>query len=244
MKIRKSIFILILVGLLFVCSSKNVDAKEIYFTNNNGVSLTQEEYDFLTEMYWDGYQNTMTQEEYNVFNNGGYFENKIEENIIYDYNENSIMGDTHSTANKTLKITKSCSSNCIMAVTATWINNPTIRSYDVMGVRLSNVSLIGTVTTKAVTNSGTNYASNTQTFSNGFGASTLLPSGSSVRVYQTFITTMGGKVYASYQHAMENTTLATSKKYTISSTGYGGVLSFYGSAVGVYDAMNGVDISV
>lgn len=61
---------------------------------------------------------------------------------------------------------------------------------------------------------------------------------------QDYDVSKGGTVYASYQHATSNTTLATSQNYTFSLTGYGRVFLFYNSARNIYDAMNGVDISV
>ena len=39
-------------------------AKENYFTNENGVSLSEKEYDFFSKLYWEGYQKSLTQEEY------------------------------------------------------------------------------------------------------------------------------------------------------------------------------------
>lgn len=128
----------------------------------------------------------------------------------------------------------------------TWLINPSTRSYDVIGSRLSNVSLVsGTLSTKVTSSNGTQYFSNNMYYSNGFGTSVKLPEGASnIKVQQSFITSTGGTVYASYQHATSNVDLATSYLYTISSTGLGGVFSFYGSAYGKYDGMGGVDITL
>ncbi|MDE5586871.1 MAG: hypothetical protein K2I72_00695 [Bacilli bacterium] len=43
------------ISLLLCISTYNVYASENYYTNTFGVSLTKEEYEFLTKMYWDGY---------------------------------------------------------------------------------------------------------------------------------------------------------------------------------------------
>ena len=56
-------------------------------------------------------------------------------------------------------------------------------------------------------------------------------------------TSFGTYVYGTYQHATTNVSLATSKSYTISSSGLGGVLnhsysSYYGGMQGVYN--NGI----
>ena len=43
------------IGLIvFVIQLQNVSAKEIFYQNENGVSFTKEEYEFLSEMFWTG----------------------------------------------------------------------------------------------------------------------------------------------------------------------------------------------
>lgn len=239
-KIAKILFVLI-VSLIFI---SNVSAKEreIYYTNDNGVTLTKEEYDFLGEMYWDGFQKVMTQEEYDFYNEGNYFGGTIEKKKVYD--TPLTRGTFHSTANKSIQITKSCNTTCAISVYVEWINNPTIRSYDVIGAYLYNTSKIGSVNANSSTNEHTNVASITNIKTNGFGSSILLPAGNKVYVRQTFSVTKGGRIYASYQHAIRNTTLATSQQYDISVVGYGRVFDFYGDAANIYDNMNGVDIDV
>ena len=237
-KIFKTLFVFMLAFIVI----SNVNAKEIYYTNDNGVALTKEEYDFLGEMYWDGFQKSMTKEEYDFYNDGNYFNGTVEKRVVYD---SSLTRDTyHSTANKSIQITKTCNTTCAIATTVQWINNPTIRSYDVIGAYLYNTSKIGSINAYAATNENTNVAAISNIKTNGFGSSVLLPSGSNVRVRQTFSVTKGGRVYASYQHAIKNTTLAISQQYNIAITGYGNVFAFYGDAVNIYDNMNGVDIEV
>ena len=47
-------FIILLIAVIGI--SMNVYADEsVYYTNPNGVELTQEEYEFLQSFYWDGY---------------------------------------------------------------------------------------------------------------------------------------------------------------------------------------------
>ena len=69
-------------------------------------------------------------------------------------------------------------------------------------------------------------------------------SGSNIIVSQSFSTTLGGTVYASYQHATSSISLASSKYYTISKSGYGKVFSFYNNMSSKYDGMGGVYIDV
>ena len=58
----------------------------------------------------------------------------------------------------------------------------------------------------------------------------------------TFTYSGSGTIYASYQHAKTNVTLATSKKYTIAQGGYGNVLLFDNNVQIKYDNMTGVSI--
>ena len=80
---------------------------------------------------------------------------------------------------------------------------------------------------------------------NGFGVSIkLLSSGNNMRITQTFRISGTGKLYASYQHATSNISLADSQKFNISNSGYGGVFLFDNLIRKYYDGMGGVDISV
>lgn len=66
--------------------------------------------------------------------------------------------------------------------------------------------------------------------------------GSSLSITQRFEVSIGGTVYASYQHANKTSTLAKSKDYNISQYGYGGVFLFSTSSSSYYDGMGGVYI--
>lgn len=236
-----------LICLSIMCSYSLVSAKETsnsYFTNENGVSLTKEEYDFLTKMYWDGYQKMMTQDEYNKFVENDIINGEFNTKTVTVEDNPLTRGTSHTTASKSIKISASCSSNCLVAVTAKWLAQPTIRSYDVMGSYLSGVSLQSTPNTRVSSSSSTSFPTDIKKSGNNFGVSFKLPSGSNVIINQDFYASKGGKIYSSYQHAMSNTTLATSKNYSFSLVGYGRVFQFNGTAKDVYDAMNGVDISV
>ncbi len=241
---KKIGFLILLLTAICAFNCKSVSAKEVYYTNDNGVQLTQEEYEFLTKMYWDGYQSMMTQEEYEKFNQSGIMYGEFESKEVVDTNIVETCGTIHATANKRIKISKACTTNCKISVVVTWINNPTIRSYDVIGAYLNGVSLKTSPITRVVSSNTTRFSDNTKSASNGFGTSILLPSGSNLILNQDYDVSKGGTVYASYQHATSNTTLATSQNYTFSLTGYGRVFLFYNSARNIYDAMNGVDISV
>ena len=80
LRVKSKLILLSLLCLSFFSSFTLVSAKEIYFTNDNGVSLTKEEYDFLTKMYWDGYQKMMTKEEYQRFDDNNIMDNNSSNN--------------------------------------------------------------------------------------------------------------------------------------------------------------------
>lgn len=232
---------LILVFCLLCLGVLNVKADSLYYTNSNGVSFTKEQYNFFSKMYWEGYQSNMTQEDFTY-----YEETEMNENLVESVYANSTMSRATSVSdnNKTLKISKVDGTNYSnVSVTLTWNNNPTIKSYDVIGARLVNTSLLNTPVTRLYNNSGTTNFDTGVNLGNGFGSSVLL-SGVNMRINQTYRVSNGGTVYASYQHAKKSISLANSKRYTISSNGYGKVFLFTGTASSTYDQMNGVSISV
>lgn len=237
----KKILILLITVICGMCIQ--VSAKESYYKNDNNVSFTKEQYEYFTAMFYDGYQELITQEEFNTYNEdemkAEYVETKYLDFI-------SPLSTLHETAAKQLKISKSTISPIAkISVVLTWKGTPKVKSYDVMGTYLEGVNLVGNVITK-VSYSGGNYDSNEiKNFNNGFGVSIKLPSsGSNIIVSQSFNATLGGTVYASYQHATSSISLASSKYYTISKSGYGKVFSFYNNMSSKYDGMGGVYIDV
>ncbi|MBR1413074.1 MAG: hypothetical protein IJ574_00185 [Bacilli bacterium] len=217
-------------------------ADECFYTNTNNVCFSEEQYDFVTNMYYEGYQDIMNQADIDFFDDS-VFDSRVEKETYYEYLDGT-MGTTHSTANKKVEISKATGGNTYLTTVATWFNSPSTRSYDVIGAYLSGPTLVNTGSAYATATGGTNNGTGTQIQTHGFGTSVKLPSGSSVRVVQTFSVSGSGTVYASYQHATSSISLANSKKYNIAYSGYGHVFSFYGAASGVYDGMGGVDIAV
>ena len=154
------------------------------------------------------------------------------------------LSTSHSTSSKKITIAKSCSTNCTIITSVTWLTSPKIRSYDVIGARFSGTSLVGSsITTKVSSSGGSVDSSNIKELSNGFGASVKLPTSNNITIQQKFIVKSGGIVFASYQHATKDISLSTSKLYSIASNGLGGVFSFYSSALDIYDGMQGVYIT-
>lgn len=234
--------ILLTILILTFMSVNYVSAKEIYYDNGE-IQLTKEQYDFFTAMYFDGYQQYITKDDFKIFDTSIMNAENVESNVVH-YNIPLGRATSYNDNNKSLKISKaSAGTSSIISITLTWNTNPNVKSYDVIGARFSGVSYAGNLSTKLINSNGSSSISNNQTFTNGLGCSVPI-SGLSIKVTQTFKVTGSGTVYGSYQHANSAISLANSKKYTISSSGYGGVFKFTGTATSVYDQMNGVSITV
>ncbi len=216
----------------------------VYYKNSNGVVLSEKEYQFVNQFYGSNYFETMTLEDYKWIQDLKIDQNEIE--IKSSSNTNILPFGTSTTQNgRNIQIVKSCSGNCIIIVKCQWNSIPSVKSYDVMGARFVDTDLASDViTTRISSTSGTEYSSDLVRLTRGFGVSVKVPSGSNISVEQKYTVTKGGTIYATHQHAKQNITLATSKLYTITSSGYGRVFGFYGSALNVFDQMNGVDISL
>lgn len=237
--VKKFVVLVVFVSCLFM---SDVTAKEVYYTNDSGVSFSKEEFDFLGNFFWDGIQDLLNKDDYQKFILSEIMNGDIETKT---YHEILPRGTHFEDNNRDLTISKSCSSNCYISVTLTWKKNPTIRSYDVIGAYLENTKLINTPTTVVLNSGSTVNSKEIKKTSTGFGVSIKLPKyGNSLIVNQTYRVKKGGHVYASYQHAMKNISLANSKNYTTSKSGYGKVFNFSGIATSTYDRMNGVDIAL
>ncbi len=232
---KKCWFLLYLLVMIFTLK---VNA-QIYYTNENGVVLTKEEYEFISEVFYEGFQNLLNKEDYiNIFSDD-ISNSKITTNSSY-----ALLDTSHTTSSKTIKIASSCSTDCLVTVVVDWLKTPVVRSYDLIGARFVNTSLTSTPVTY-VSNS-TDFLRSTEmvNFSNGFGVSVkLIPNGDDMHITQYFRVSKGGTVYASYQHAVNTISLSISKRYTISSEGAGGVFLFDNTTIlNFFDQMKGVYI--
>lgn len=244
-KIKVNVLLLLILMFIFLLDSVSAISNE-YYENENGVIVSEKEYQYINEVYGDSYFDNMTTEDYEWVSELNIDENEIEIITIYD-NDVSLLSTSHTTTSKKLTIASSCSiSSCKITTICTWLTNPKIRSYDVMGARLSGVSLIdASVITKITSSSGTSFSTYINESNNGFGVSVKLPtSATNISITQQYEITRGGTVYASYQHATSSISLATSQLYTISSSGAGGVFKFSGAATNAFDNMGGVSISI
>lgn len=227
----------------------NVRADEVYYTNSHGVSLTEEQYNFLTELHFDGYQDYITEATHNKYLSMGLYDEKVTKEVIEDFDDtgNSLNGTLHETTAKRLELAYACGGNrCTMATTAEWKGTPKVISYDVIGSYLyGNLTRLSTPITYLYWSGNTIEFTDRVYSGNGYGCTALLQNSSVNMIVAQDVDIRvdgSGTFYSSYQHATKRITLETSKKYTTGFGGYGGVFFFYGSAVGVYDQMAGVNV--
>lgn len=227
----------------------NVRADEVYYTNSHGVSLTEEQYNFLTELHFDGYQDYITEATHNKYLSMGLYDEKVTKEVIEDFDDtgDSLNGTLHETTAKRLELAYACGGNyCTMATTAEWKGTPRIISYDVIGSYLyGNLTRLSTPITYLYWSGNTIEFTDRVYSGNGYGCTALLQNSSKNMIVAQDVDIRvdgSGTFYSSYQHATKKISLETSKKYTTGYGGYGGVFFFYGSAVGVYDQMAGVNV--
>lgn len=148
-----------------------------------------------------------------------------EDNIFLANSDNTILpySTIHKTDNKKLNIKKTCNNTkCTINVTLEWLNMPKIRSYDILGARFEETSLLNEPTTMLFLDGvKKNITMYTVKKSNGFGVSFKLPSGgSSLKVTQIFEVSIGGTIYASYHDGTVHDLSVNLQKSDGSETGY------------------------
>ncbi len=157
----------------------NVDAKNVFYTNEYGVRFTEEQYDFFSRMYYDGYQKFVTSKDFNYFD-----VNYMKPNLVETIYEVMPMDTSFTGTKKTLKISKiNSTSGTLIIVVVDWFKNPSTRSNDVIGARFVGTNLIEAPSIKMINNSGVSNFTNIDIFSNGFGQTFLLSGTSIKRVY-------------------------------------------------------------
>lgn len=174
-------------------------------------------------------------------------------------NNNLTRGASHKTTYKNIQIssTKISTNNYYINFYTNWLLTPQVKSYDVNAMRVDDATIVAG-TQKGTQNYGINgnyaeisYAYNGTNMvnqSNGFGISmNLVDAATGFQLEIEAIVTSTSKwatVYASYQHAASNVTLAQSKAYNISHNGYGEVINFATAVENYYDGMQGVSIAL
>ena len=236
---KKRIIFLAVSFLGLILTIKQVYANTIFYENDNGVKLTQKEYDYISNLYWDGYQQYLTPNDYDVFKEMNFFDKKIEKQTINLPISRSTSVTSHM---RTLSIAKSCNSNCVVSLVEAWNGTPTIKSYDVIGARISGGEITNIMKTIVTGNNYSQSYNDYQKNGNGFGVSVLVPNVDNIKTIVTFMTTTNGEIFGSYQHAMKNISKSVSEQYIIGAGGYGNVFNFRFGATGVYDGAPGVSI--
>lgn len=171
---------------------------------------------------------------------------------------NKISRDTsHSTSYKEITIIQTSATGSLarFVVQVSWKKLPENRSFDVIAYRTSSSSIIyefesyqeyvsnGTASEIYYDETSTNFKSTNY----GAGVSqNLVNNATSYYHTLTAVVNCGAtKVYATFQHAQGDLTLAQSQSYTFSSSGYGGVLNFTDTtARNTYDQMGGVSLNL
>ena len=174
-------------------------------------------------------------------------------------NNNVTRGALHTTTYKNIQITASpiSGNGYFVKFFTNWLIMPRVKSYDVDAMRVDDAIIQsgtqkgtqmyranGSVSEVNYSYNGTNMVNQ----SNGFGISmNLVDAATAIECEIEAIVTSTSKwatVYASYQHAASNVTLAQSKAYNISHNGYGEVINFATAVENYYDGMQGVSIAL
>lgn len=234
--------------------------------------MSQKEYDNLSFMYNNGYSETsLIYAQRDLVENGNIIETtgsylteeeyERESSIqLYDNCTDPEAQTCYQTSYKRLTMLLSInrSINYFTAfVQNEWLKDPKVKSADVIALRYDGSVTIGEFSgeqyyTEAGKRKKVNYpkdSTNTKRFSNGVGISmNLVDAGSDFDNYLLFNGTYSNintRVFASYQHAQSNVTVANSKVYNLSSNGLGGVINFTNATTrSQYDGMGGISYSL
>ncbi|MEG1288072.1 MAG: hypothetical protein RSD29_01805 [Bacilli bacterium] len=143
-------------------------------------------------------------------------------------------------------------------ITARWKAMPATRSFDVIAIRLYDVVMYNgsqygkQYYTLSNGNQGTVHYSyqgtNMVLKDNGYGISMNLVDDdiNALELFTTVDVKVVGtdpRIYGSYQHSVDNVSLATSQNYELNNVGMGHVISFYASSNDHYDNTQGLDIN-
>lgn len=226
---------------------KSVNAKEVVYTNNNGMELDRYEYDFFRQLYGQKFLQYLDQNVYNQYLDIDFQNPDLEVHTYIEPNfnlGNNPRGSFYSTPAKSINIGKICGAVCRIVTTATWLVDPSVKSYDVIGSYIVGPTRVSTPATSAYSTLDTNLATTTKYDTDGYGGIVELPQGNDIVVVSSFIYTGTGTVYSSYQHAMTTSSTTIAQQFNISGIGFGDVFDFYDDAYDIYDNMNGVYLVV
>lgn len=240
--------VLCFVSIILIFYGNAVFAEGAYYTNLNGLTFTEYQYDTLVAMLNEHIIETMTYEEYQNFNVNNIVEGEYFYTVVEDTPANNNSRSYHETACKKIVLSGTCtSSKCSMALTTNWKCIPGVKSYDVTGVRLASTTFYDddiTFTYRADNTTKTTYAGK-KGASNGVGIAIKIPSSGNIDYTSMYFDVYPrGRVYGTYQHAVQNISLNTALNFTFNSSGYGGVFAWPSSYGQIYDQTSGVYLAL
>jgi len=269
----------VLISVIFFPVISNAES----ITNNNGIIISEQEYNDFLKIYSSDYIMNMSVEKYNklkdlnfddITTTTKYVESTYNPNLRIttereitesEYNNyNTVMplldsgAASHETQAKKLVLAILGGTTWSYAtIEVTWKGIPSNRSFDVIGFRGYGFEFgEGTQGGEQIYTLNGNYTiidyawngTNIKKFDDGFGISMNIVN-SDITSLQLMLdcnispTIAHPTIYASYQHAQLNLSLADSQNYTLGGAGLGNVFVFPYSIAQKYDGMTGVYVS-
>lgn len=229
---------------LFLLSSMEVNAEEVYYRNNNGLPFTEFQYEMMVERFDEDIVANMKYKPYQMLGVSNINEDNYEQEVL-EPSSNS-RATYYETTCKKIAIAKSCStSKCIISFSNDWKCIPAVKSYDVSGIRLSSTNFSASDYEAYFESNGVDTdPAGSRGASNGIGYAFKVPSSGDIG-YSLVTATVNktGAVYGSYQHGVRSMSLSRALDFTFSATGQGGVFE-WGSYDNYFDCMGGVYITL
>lgn len=297
-KLLISTLIILLFSPLSVLAKTN-DKSDIYYTNMNGVQLTEVQYNNLARAFSDDTIYTMSATQINLIKDDTTLkstssETYVKVNCYYNYSGELVSksetdvtkeeyevfeqptislftAGTYETTMKkiTLSITTGALDVKYITINNKWKSIPQVKSYDVIAVRIdtdATLPVIGSQNKGLITGyqkydgNYVNYdalSSNTKIIWKNSITRIVGRVGISMNILDSVTTSLenemtvtvnSGATYftarGTYQHATSDVPLADSQKYTINSSGMGGVINFTDSTVSAkYDQTGGITVT-
>lgn len=238
-------------GIISFTTYTTVNAKEQSdtITNKSGVVVPVEKYNELKSIYSNNFLSYMTQDQYDIIKDKDLSKVEIVETTDADIQGNGIstQATEHTTESKSLRI---INNSGYVTMSLTWLKVPNIKKYDVMAFRKnSTVNIVTNYSFRQYYMNGSDFNVSTtkygQNFDNGVGATFKVINGTDHEMELSTNITGSGRLYGSYQHASHSSaTLENAMDYTLSGSGYGGVILFNPKIESKFDGMGGVYLTI
>lgn len=251
------------------------------YINQNGVVISESDYNNFKLIFTDARIASMDENEYNRYKSMNLDYNTLQsttryikttiDNVTGDVTNSYITQEEYESAVKPpqtrstmietaykyiqLNLVRVGDEHAFFTFAAIWKIMPATRSFDVIGVRFSNMQVVngtqqGKQIYKLVGSTSHDFVqynfngTNINNFDNGFGISMNLVNSDIESLESTIDSSMRinafpAGLFTSYQHVVRNITLAQSKNYTIGA-GLGSVFLFNDDIDAYYDGMAGV----